>query len=281
MKKILIAVAAAIPFLAVADNEVMSANTFGVLRLSPTSKVTPITANFGSVEVDGNAPIAVSNLLKTTNLASGDLLYVYNTDSSNWYSYILTANGWEACKVNYVSPDRRSSITVSEPQESSLINIGHGAFLLRQDTNATFYAFGQVQTGAVVTAISAGANLIGAPFGTNYNFAAARLYTDATCETSYTPTVLQEGRSEMIFGDTVIPGINGTPGDKIILFGTNGSQSEYWYNGTSWYNSNTKQIGAPEIPAGIGFWYYNASENPVYIKWGENSTDNDNQVQNP
>ena len=279
MKKILIAVAAAIPFLAVADNdnEVMSANTFGVLRLSPTTTVTPITVNFGSVEVDGNAPIVVSNLLKTTNLDLGDRLYVYNTDAATeenrWNAYQLAEDGsgnryWDACAVANVSPDGFSTISASKPADGSTINVGQGVFLVRKSTSNPFYAFGQVQTGAVVTAISPGANLIGAPFGTEYNFAAAGLYTDAACTTPYTPVSPSELDTRTLPSGKVVTNSVYAAGDKLVVIATDGKPSEYLYENGAWGSAGAN--GDPVIPAGIGCWYYKDGGSTVYIKWGEN-----------
>lgn len=273
MKKILIAVAAAIPFLAVADNEneVMSANTFGVLRLNPSTTVTPITANFGSVEVDGNGPIVVSNLLKTTNLTLGDRLYVYNTSGGNWNAYELVEAGgnryWNACNVASVNVDG-TSISASAPDFGSTINVGQGVFLVRQSTANPFYAFGQVQTGAVVTAISAGANLIGAPFGTNYNFAAAGLYTDAACTTPYTPVSPSELNTRPLPSGKVVTNSVYAAGDKLVVIATDGKPSEYLYENGAWGSAGNN--GEPVIPAGIGCWYYKDGGSTVYIKWGEN-----------
>ena len=277
MKKILIAVAAAIPFLAVADNEneVMSANTFGVLRLNPSTTVTPITANFGSVESAGNQDIVVSNLLKTTNLTLGDRLYVYNTTSESetkWNAYELAEDGsgnrfWDACNVASVTIDG-TAISASKPQDGSEIHVGQGVFLVRQNTGMPFYAFGQVQTGAVVTAISDGANLIGAPFGTNYNFAAARLYTNAACTAPYTPVSPSELDTRTLPSGKVVTNSVYAAGDKLVIIANDGKPSEYIYQDGAWGSAGNN--GEPVIPAGIGCWYYKDGGSTVYIKWGEN-----------
>lgn len=278
MKKILIAVAAAIPFIACAeDGDVYSANTYGVLQLNPTSAITPITANFGSVEVDGNGPIVVSNLLKTTNLTLGDRLYVYNTDAATeenrWNAYQLAEDGsgnryWDACAVANVSPDGFSTISASRPADGSTINIGHGVFLVRQNTGSSFYAFGQVQTGTVVTTISAGANLIGAPFGTNYNFRAAQLYTDSTCMTPYTPVSPSELDTKTLPSGKVVTNSVYAAGDKLVIIAADGTPSTYMYENGAW--GSTGANGEPVIPAGIGCWYYKDGSGSVYIKWGVN-----------
>ena len=181
--------------------------------------------------------LAISNLVKTTNLAAGDKLVAFS--GGNYESWELNADKvWEK-NAQLITIDANGTVSNKEGTEASLVTLGVGSGIwlsrVASGASAPFYVYAQ-QPASYSTTIS-GTSLVGNPTAGN--------------------------KAPVIAGCA--------SGDKILVPGAGVSPKEYDYDGTKWtYRAgwNGPQEGLPTIPAGTGFWYVvGANATEVTITW--------------
>ena len=187
--------------------------------------------------------LAISNLVKTTNLEVGDMLVAFS--GSEFESWELQSVGgvkvWTKASGRYVVNGQGSLVEVSASgADTYTLPVGSGIWLSRKGTprstslaDTPFYVYAQ-QPDTTTMTIGSGTSLVGNP-----------------TQLSKAPSVTDPSE-----------------GDKISIPGT-GLNAEYMYTNSVWKTkkgwSGWVQADLPAIPAGTGFWY--VSKSGVTIVW--------------
>ena len=228
MKKLLAIAVCASAVAAFADLEPTTLGTVGVTAITSTLTNTVVAVSYKDLAEAGN--IAVSNIVKTTNLLEGDRLYVFNNGS--YQVYKLSSNGGYWQKMTNAEVGSTGGLTITEgvAANSKLLAVGQGIWLVRgpkwDGEEFTFYIYGKPANSNTVP-VSSGTNLVGNPTTSNV-----------------APTVA-----------------NPSDGDRVLVPQNFALPITYTYNETKKQWSHTgsdhkKVFGAlPEIKAGTGFWY--------------------------
>jgi hypothetical protein len=166
--------------------------------------------------------LAISNLVKTTNLSDGDMLYAFKNGS--YETWTLDSGVWTRNTALY-SVNNAGQIAATEGTASSdmTMSVGSGIWLSR--VNST-YAKGN-------------------PF---YIYAAHVASPSTTVAAG--ATVLLGNPLTAVDGDK-FPTVTGAQSGDVIIIPTAKLPRSYTYNGSAWVG-----IGAlPAIARGTGFWY--------------------------
>ena len=241
MKKLILSLtlAGAAALAAKAVSTVASANTFGVLKVESDAKETIIAVPWVEVGIAEANPIAVANLVMTSNLTVGDKLYYYNSDTKTYLTWQLVesanAKSWDPLNSVIVSGEVQSGIHAGVQQAPR----GSALILERQNPKSNndavpIYLYGQYVSGTTNTTITANSwNLIAPPTATD--FVVSSENSSTTCMT-------------------------GTPatGDYIVL-GSNTAKKFKYKDGKWIWTSKALDVQVPNeyltIPAGTGAWY--------------------------
>ena len=204
------------------------------------SPLTNVVVAISVLDLSTGGDLAISNLVKTTNLKKDDKLYAF--DNGKYECWTLSADGgvWERMEHAYTisSTGSESELTGTD---AALVRmaVGKGIWLHRQDpaTSNPFYVYGaHAATKTSVVPLGVSAALVGNP-----------------TQTAQVPT-----SPDIVQGD-------------IIAVPTEGKLKRYSWNGTSWgvYGSNGIRIPMSSIPAGTGFWYIPKAATPhaVTLNW--------------
>ena len=174
--------------------------------------------------------VSVANIVSTENLDAGDIVSVYwNGGFESWTLAVdgSGVKGWERNAKKF-SLGADGSVTATDGASATEVRppVGSGIWLRHQAGGSfTFHLFGAYLAPSATTAAAGAKTLMGNP-----------------CLTAKTPTI-----TGMSNGDT-------------IQFATgDGRFNTYTYGAKGWgywdADNNPKWTAAPEIPAGIGFWY--------------------------
>lgn len=204
-----------------------------------TSSLTNTIVAIPGLDLATGGDLAVSNLVKTTNLEDGDKLVAF--DGERYETWTLRADGgkhWDktAQKIT-ISADGSEELSVGTAASLYTLPVGKGVWLSRtaSGTSSPFYVYAQ-QPASTGTTIAAGvkAALVGNPTATDK-----------------APTV-----SGMVDGDQVAVPQAGTLKHYTYISETIG-----WRSGAT--------EGLPDIDAGTGFWYIPStnSAHQVTITW--------------
>ena len=176
--------------------------------------------------------VSVANIVSTENLDAGDIVSVYwNGGFESWTLAVdgSGVKGWERNAKKF-SLGADGSVTATDGASATEVRppVGSGIWLRHQAGGSfTFHLFGAYLAPSATTAAAGAKTLMGNP-----------------CLTAKTPTI-----TGMSNGDT----IQFATGDGRFNTYTYSSASGKW----GFWNSNNApdSVAAPEIPAGIGFWY--------------------------
>lgn len=252
MKKILSIALCATAVSAFADPTEVELGEVGVTAITTSFSNAIVAVSYD--DLAGGSGMIVSNFVKTTNLTEGDQLAVFSnrTDTGGTYdTWVLRKNGsnvlyWEKNAKTYTVGSDGQLVEGTGVPASGITNaVGTGIWLVRQnptdkDRNAIpFYIYGKPVDSEVSTAISGKWTLLGNP-----KQAAAK------------PTI-----TDMANGDTIqMP----TERGMLNVYTYNKSLGKWTY----WNESNEPaDTDAPEVPAGLGFWYVSTGEDSVTVEW--------------
>ena len=209
---------------------------------------------WGKLEPYGDDEIAVSNLVKTANLTTGDKLHVYDTAAKLFRSWSLNEDGTWGSLRTYKIGSNGVEVDVAEAAAVYTVKRGSGVWLERQDTEKPYYLYGQVETTDASTKIAGG-----------------------TVKKPVHQLVAPTGITDFDLNN-ITTGVNAN--DRIVV-PTDGDPKVYTYANGSWGYSVTNgyiTIGTATMPrtqrvtndttikAGTGFWYISEGGNPV-ISW--------------
>lgn len=153
MKKILLVAAIASTFMAFAEGE--ESNATEVQQIGITKVESTYANTIVAISYSGN----IDKLVKTTNLMTGDLLFIYDNGSySSW-----TLNSTKEWEQTFEFSNNGSNAGINPSGFSRAI--GTGIWLVRQNPTVPFYIYGTPASVATIT-VEAGANLIGNPYPT-------------------------------------------------------------------------------------------------------------------
>lgn len=239
MKRILSIVLCAAAVAAFGEETTVTNVAFSLYPVTSSSKETIVAISLRGM--DGQL-VAVSDLVKTTNLTAEDKLYTF--ENGVYKEWTLAGGAWVGANKTYTM-DKTGRLIAAEGDDPSVVRkeVGSGIWLVRNadytpGTEFKFYLYGKPFSAP--TDIKGGAvNLVG------------------------NPTTSQVKLTQAMLADA-------TTGDKIEVPGGTGvlERVSYTYNGTTWRTTdpvtNKRVEGLPEIPANQGFWYLSA---PTGIKF--------------
>ena len=233
MKKLLSVALCAAASMAMAATEVTIANV-GVTKVTiPAGQQnTIIAASFNDL-TDISNPAKIANLVKMTNLTTGDELRLYK---DGVYS-VWTFDGDKKAWVAPTSMTSTGSAAGADPATTGA-TVGSGLWFIRKDASAAMdlVLYGAYLSSAQTSTLAAGWNLVG-----NSSFASYEITT-------------------------------GTKGDKILKV-VDGAMRTYQYTGSAWgyrevkNNKSVFTTGNPTVAAGEGIWYNSKSASAVTITW--------------
>ena len=229
MKRILSIVLCAAAVAAFGGETTVAEVTFSLYPVTSSLKNTIVAISLKGM--DGQ-PVAVSDLVKTTNLTLGDKLYTF--ENGKYDEWTLEGGAWVKVETKYTM-DSAGNSTVGEGSDPSTVTraVGSGIWLVRNDQYDgepfTFYLYGTPDKNPQTTIAGGAVNLVGNP---------------TTSSVTLTVEMLKDAAN----GDRIeVPGGTGILGRLV-----------YTYDGTQWqtFGSDHKLTpGLPTIPANQGFWY--------------------------
>ena len=236
MKKLLCGILCASAGAALAVATDVTVATVDVIAVNSSLSNTVIS--IPGLDLSSGGDLAISNLVKTSNLTVGDRLLAFAGGA--YECWTLDSN------KKWIKPDKKFKITGSGADEvlttdASMftMSVGSGIWLSRQNSTSAIYIYAQ-HTNTLSTTVSAHATaLLGNP-----GLIGAR------------PTV-----SGCAAGDQIIVPADGLP--KTYTYDSTGSNGEHWYS----YSKLNKVWGLPTITAGTGFWYCSKGDAAVTVSW--------------
>ncbi len=135
----------------------VSSYTYGVLAVTNATATTVVGVPWRQVNEAATATdISLSNLVSTTGLATGDIIYLY--EGTTWYGYQLSSAGvWEP----YTTVS--GTTTVSAPGSADAKTLARGTGLIVQRSSATnpIYLCGRYDSSTPeATSVGAGATVL-------------------------------------------------------------------------------------------------------------------------
>ena len=229
---------------AFADTAAVDAEcVIGVLPVALAAGQTEIILNIPWIEAGQSSEgVAVTNLVKTAGLDTGDTLLWYN--GIGYQSWQIDGNAWKPTPII-----GNGSLPTTTAATATELNRGQALILNRLGTTATnIYVVGQYATGSVSSTIAAGAPK-------------APVYTLIAPPSVDSTTDLSAKLTSAVDGDEV-------------TFMKGGQIKSYSYNGTQWGTKRLDENQTPprpvftpvseddmKLPAGTGLYYkrYGAS----------------------
>ena len=232
MKKVLcgmICVAAGASFASITN----TVATVDVIAID--SRLTNTVIAVPGLDLATGGDLAISNLVKTTNLTEGDRLLAF--DGSKYDGWTLSSDKTWVRPLQKFSLNAVGEAVVDNIQDASLVTkaVGSGIWLSRQDVSVPIYIYAQ-HTNTLSSTVAAGTTaLLGNP-----------------SSTSKAPTVSGCANNDKLY----------VPTNKF-------APETYIYKSTKWYRiSGISQIEAsPTITAGTGFWYVSTGSADVTVSW--------------
>lgn len=221
MKKLLSVAVATLAVAAVAD---YTPQQVGVTAVTTTLKSTVVSVPFTSL-AGGN--ISAKELVKTTNLAEGTCLYVFQ--GNTYTGWVLANNQWAPA----TTASTVDGVSVAIPAENQKLNAGDAIWLVRPSTDTgskTFYIYGTPVAGLSSKTIPATSD------DAVYTLVANPLQSDATISIE-----------TVVAGDEIIIPGDGLPTRYIYKTKRDGSDGTWRCNGQA--------ASLPPIAVGQGFWY--------------------------
>ena len=252
MKKLLSIALCAAAITSFAADEAVQIADVGVLSVTipANQKNTIIAASFKNLS-DTATDVSIADMIKTTNLATGDKLLLFTGTKGTYTAWVLSSDGkWAAAEKTYTVNANGELVEGTGASASTTVTAGTGLWIVREsntDKAATIAIYGAYTSTAKSTTTTAGAwNLIGNPG------LVSKTITDGAAT------------------DTII---------KVV----NGANRTYHYNATkkTWYyeTTGTKTVKNqtvrtstttdenPAIDPGQGFWYY--TQSAVTLDWAD------------
>ena len=245
--KLRLMICAAAASTALFATDVTSAATYAVMNVTNAYTDTVIAVPW--VGLDGD-PILVSNLVNSTTLSDGDMLYMYDNVSSNWYGYTKVDGAWQGYTT---VTEAKITIGAADAQTAAR---GTGLIIQRASgsPSTNILLCGRVGTGDVTTTIAANGKT---------------LFANPTAQDAALNTTFKTGANY---------------GDIISIPQNNGGTLQYIFDGTEWGRTNlmatTVTINGKErtrnskvwqaggtIPAGTGAWYESKGSEDRTINW--------------
>ena len=231
MKKILCGIICASAGAALAVQSEVT--TIDVIKVE--SKLTNTVVAIPGLDLSGGT-LAISNLVKTTNLTVNDKLIAFN--NGNYECWNLNASKkWESVS-GYMQDrfGRNIDVTASAAADKTMLT-GQGIWLLRQspvdgsDNAKPFYVYAKHDDSPATTVTAGTTALVGNPTTSN-----------------------------------AVPSIANAAVNDIISIPNDGTRLNYQYNGSKWAY---RGVGgsAPTITAGTGFWYTSKGASNVVVSW--------------
>ena len=190
------------------------------------------------LDLSSGGDLAISNLVKTTNLTAGDRLLAF-ADSQYECWTLNSGKKWEKAEKKFLITGSGADEVLTTDASMFTMATGSGIWISRHNTSEPIYIYAQHVSAPTSTVAAATTALVGNPK-----------------TASATPTVT---------GCSI--------GDKILV-PTKGLPAEYEYrtenDKTGWYYRKgfSYVLGLPKIKAGTGFWYVSTAS-AVKISWGE------------
>ena len=276
-----IAVLAAIAPLAGFAEEIVSANTFGVMKVVAQKQMLALPVPFGGASaaydatemenVSANTNITLRYMLQMSSLPLNTLAHIYNSTEKKYDVYKLVStdsgNDWQPQLQRFYG-ENGMTIYESTSTASKEIPTGTGFFLEFPSApdpvnGQTIYLYGQELTGdAPATVVPANSTALVCPPQT------ACTVNCAVSVTGPTATTLDAKGNIATVGDsiTVVNGVD-----------TSAPTRTYYYVSGGWkYCSNSfadiadpwKDAGTITVPAGCAMWYTNKStEAAKTVSW--------------
>ena len=242
MKRILSIVLCAASVAAFGEETTVTNVAFSLYPVTSSSKETIVAISLRGM--DGE-PVAVSDLVKTTNLTAEDKLYTF--ENGKYEEWTLEDGAWVGANKTYTM-DKTGQLVEAIGTDASTVTkaVGSGIWLVRKAVPTaafTFYLYGKPDDELETTIFGGKINLVGNP---------------TTSQVTLTKLMLA----------------GATTGDKIEVPGGTGvlERVSYTYNGTTWKTTdpvtNLRVEGFPEIPANQGFWYLSTPTGETFkISW--------------
>ena len=230
MKKILCGFLCASAGVALAVETVVS--TIDVIAVSSSLSNTVVA--IPGLDLSGDC-LAISNLVKTTNLTVNDKLIAFDNGSYQCWN-LSSGKKWEPY-IDAMQDGSGESFGSGTPAASMQMFVGQGIWLLRQNTASPFYIYALHVASPSTTVYARTTALVGNPT------------TAAKSPTITNPNV----------------------GDDIAIPAA-GTLQHYFYTGSDdakkkWFSAGIDYADPPSIPAGTGFWYTAKDGSDVVISW--------------
>lgn len=246
MNKILTAIFALTALLSVSADPIVveePSNDVGMIQVAVSTTNVIIAIPFKELGVNVE-DVSVANIVKTTNLAVGDVLAVFTGTKDTYDTWTLVADSttgvksWQKNAAIYTL-DATGALTVGSAVSANETRkvVGSGIWLMRtSDAKTTITVFGKHVDSPTSTATADAWNLVGNPTASAVTLDATKL----------------------------------TPADGDMIVMPDGLRYNYTIGKGDWWRNNPSGSGtikgAPSIPAGTGLWYYPAGTGRT-INW--------------
>ena len=238
-----------------------SITTIGVVRVMSTLTNTVTAVPWGSMTygTETNAAVMVADVLNPNGLSKDDAILAYDTQTRGFRSWKhVSGNNWES-----ITSVTKGGLYESSANETCL-DQGNAFWLVRSNPSRNgepvpFYLIGRYTGEDYVLGLAGGsAETPGHTLVAN-------------------PTFNDVDLNRLVFVDGEGHAATPANGDRIIVQGESGLQTEYFrYNGAWGCNVITnmrgriRQVWTPggKIPSGTGFWYKRTGDGALNIKFG-------------
>ena len=245
MKKLLSIALCATAVSAFADPAEAVLGQVGVTEINSGLSNTVVAVSYADLSTGGE--LAISNLVKTTNLTAGDQLAAFSNGKYEVWTLVQLVKDvgpkfWQKSATKYFVDDK-GLLTSETGTEASLVTqaVGTGIWLVRKDPSKPFYIYGKPSTTTTFKTLANTLMLVGNP---------------------------RQETSVQILAGTVT---NPTQFDQIVTVDANGKLCYYTYldSKVGWCttdsNGDWEMDKHPTIPAGCGCWIRTQKE--ATINW--------------
>jgi len=179
--------------------------------------------------------LAISNLVKTSNLDVGDMLIAFNDGNYECWTLSGTPKKWVSTPGPLQDGSGHQVDLTSSPASDTRMLKGQGIWLSRSNPSAErpVYIYGAHSDSKVTNVVGTKPVLVGNP-----------------TLASEIPTI----SGSAVNDEVAIP----QPGKKML--------KRYKWTGSAWFSAGATTL-LPEVAAGTGFWYIPASSANVTITW--------------
>lgn len=186
------------------------------------------------LDLSSGGDLAISNLVKTTNLTVGDRLLAFA--DSQYECWTLNSNGkWEKAEKKFRITGSGADEVLTTDASMFTMATGSGIWISRHNTSEPIYIYAQHVSAPTSTVSARTTALVGNPCVTN-----------------------------------AVPVVEGCANGDQMRVPTSGLPKTYTYDSTSgWshWEGVEKVPGRPNVKAGTGFWYISKGDSDVTIRW--------------